>query len=245
MNPNATLTFLKKITKKTQYLPSELIHLIYPEHCQICDCELSKYQKKICSFCFGELPFTNFESYKESTSLEELFWGRCKIQHSFALLYFEKGKTTQQLLHELKYNDKPLLGEILGEIIGKKLFNSDKWKEIDVLIPVPIHHLKAYKRGYNQSEKIASGISKTLNIPVKTGFLKKHINTKSQTKNNKISRWENVKDTFYINKIERYKHIALIDDVITTGSTLETIVTNIHKKYPDIRISIISLALTK
>ena len=245
MNPNSSLTLIKKVIKTSQNLHSDFIHLIYPEYCLICNKELIKKQKKICNFCYNDLAFTNFENYKDSTSLEELFWGRCKIENSYALLYFEKGKSIQKLLHELKYKDKPFLGEVLGELIGQKLSDLMKWNDIDALIPVPVHHLKAYKRGYNQSEKIANGISKTLNIPVKTNLLQKHVNTKSQTKNNKTSRWDNVRGTFNINKIERYKHIALIDDVITTGSTLETIVNDIHKKYPDIRISIISLAITK
>ena len=245
MNPNPPLTYLKKVIQTSRSLPSDFIHLIYPEYCLICNKELSKNQKKICLFCFNDLAFTHFENYKDPTSLEELFWGRCKIESSYALFYFEKGKAIQQVLHELKYKDKPLLGEVFGEIIGQKLSGLREWSEIDVLIPVPVHHLKAFKRGYNQSEKIANGISKTLNIPVKSKILQKNTNTKSQTKNDKTSRWDNVKNTFNINKIEKYKHIVLIDDVITTGSTLETIINDIHKKYPEIRISIISLAITK
>ncbi len=94
MNPNPPLTYLKKVIQTSRSLPSDFIHLIYPEYCLICNKELSKNQKKICLLCFNDLAFTHFENYKDPTSLEELFWGRCKIENSYALFYFEKGKET-------------------------------------------------------------------------------------------------------------------------------------------------------
>ncbi len=243
-------TFTDQIIRKLNLKPSHfnvknLTHLIYPEACLICENELTQNQQKICSFCLQNLPFTFFENYEEASRLEELFYGRSKIENGYSLLYFEKNKAVQKILHQIKYKDQPELGIYFGEIIAQKLNQSEWVKTVDVLLPVPIHHLKAFKRGYNQSEKIAEGIAKTTGLNLDVKALEKIINTKSQTKNSKNSRWENIQNSFELNSLKNYKHVAIVDDVITTGSTLETIINEIHKKYPDIRISIISLALTK
>jgi len=231
--------------KSALFNVKNLTHLIYPEACLICENELTQNQTKICSFCIENFPFTKFENYKETTRLEELFYGRSKIENGYALLYFEKNKATQKILHQIKYKDQPELGMYFGEIIAQKLNQSEWFKTIDAILPVPIHHLKAFKRGYNQSEKIAEGIANVSGLKIENKALTKILNTKSQTKNNKQTRWENIQNSFELNSLKNNIHIAIVDDVITTGSTLETIINEIHKKYPDIRISIISLAITK
>jgi len=223
----------------------DLSHLIFPNTCLICEKELLNKRKFICSFCESEFNYTFFERYDESTELDELFWGRGLVHETYAYLFFQKGKKEQSLVHALKYNDKKEIGSFFGNRIGTRLLNSNKFKGVDALIPVPLHYKKQFKRGYNQSKAIADGISDVLNIKVDDSFLKRSKNNSTQTKNNKASRWDNVQNAFDLNHYKKYKHIVIVDDVITTGATLEVIISMINKKYPEIRVSIISLALAK
>lgn len=223
----------------------DLFYLVFPNVCLICENELLKSRNFICSFCENDFNYTFFELYKEPTTLDELFWGRVLIQNTYAYLFFEKGKTEQNLIHALKYNDKKDIGYYFGTRIGDKLVSNNKFKDVDAIIPVPLHYKKEFKRGYNQSEAIADGISSVLGVKVDNSFLKRSKNTRTQTKQNKFSRWENVQDVFNLDIYRNYKHIALVDDVITTGSTLEVIISLINKKYPELSVSIISLALAK
>ncbi|MEY3237080.1 MAG: hypothetical protein RI883_1181 [Bacteroidota bacterium] len=221
-------------------------HIVYPDQCLICDAEILKDTSSICPFCKTEMHFTYFEKYNEPTELDKLFWGRIKLEGTYALLYFEKGKSTQKILHALKYKSNPQVGIEFGEEISHKLKSISFFKSLDLLIPVPIHPKKAFIRGYNQSEQIAIGLSNVLSIPVDKHFLKKQEHTESQTKRGRFDRWDNVVNNFSIGrKNQNPKHIAIIDDVITTGATIEALVRSIQKNYPEIRISIISLALTK
>jgi ComF family protein len=227
-------------------LTRSISHMVYPDVCLICTDELTLKEASICSFCKEEMEFTFFETYLEPTSLDKVFWGRVSIASTYALLYFEKGKSTQQILHALKYKSTPQVGEEFGKIIGRRIKQLEGFKDLDVLIPVPIHPKKEFVRGYNQSEQIAKGIAEILSIPMDSHFLKKQHHTESQTKRGRFARWDNVVNNFTLRKRELIpNHIAIVDDVITTGATIEALVRSIHKNYPDIRISIISLALTK
>lgn len=222
-----------------------LTHLIFPTICTICENELNDNRKSICVFCEENLERTFFERYKESTPLDELFWGRIHVEATYAYFYFEKGKAAQKMIHALKYDHKANIGYYFGEKIGQTINSIVKLSTIDVLVPVPLHHKKKFIRGYNQSEVIAKGIADKINVKIDTTILKRNKNTKTQTKKNKLSRWESIQSLFEVTDVKNYKHIAIVDDVITTGSTLETIISLINKKYPEIRVSIISLAVTK
>ena len=221
-------------------------HLIYPNRCLICEEELAKESKSICSFCQSEMNFTHFEKYEEPTSLDKLFWGRVRIESTFGLLFFEKGKSSQKLLHALKYKSNPAVGVELGKLIGSKIKGLEQFKMLDALIPVPIHPKKEFERGYNQSEQLANGIGDLMKIDVDLHFLKKKTHTGSQTRKNRFARWDNVVHNFDLRKrSNNYQHIAIVDDVVTTGATIEALVRSIKENYPDLRISIISLAVTK
>lgn len=223
-----------------------LLHLIYPELCLVCDSELARSEKNICSSCYANLHFTTFENYIEANATEQLFWGRAQLQSAYSLLYYEKTNSSKALLQALKYEHKPQVGEFFGEHIGLLIKDKLSYKTIDVLIPVPLHPKKLHSRGYNQSEQIAIGISKELGVPVNTKALIRAKNAKSQTRLGRFDRWDNVNDQFLSTKeIGQYKHIALVDDVITTGSTLESIIQDIQSQYPSIQVSVISLALAK
>lgn len=236
----------KFILKNFSILGDAIGHMIYPNQCIICEEELPKDTKSICNFCIEEMHFTQFEKFTEPTSLDKLFWGRVELNATYALLFFEKGKSTQKILHALKYKSNSEVGVEFGKLIGKTIKSLPKYNTIDLLIPVPLHPKKEFTRGYNQSEKLAEGISMILNVPVANSFLKKHKHTESQTRRGRFGRWDNVVNNFGIkNKNTQPKHLAIVDDVITTGATLEAIIRSIKEIYPDIRISIISLALTK
>lgn len=228
-------------------LAKDIVELILPSICLTCQNELTRQEKFCCSFCLSELQFTHYEKFNEPTPMDQLFWGRSQIHSTFALLDYEKGKSTQRLLHELKYNNNPALGQFLGELIARKLKNTAILQGVDALVPVPIHHRKRFTRGYNQSEEIAKGISKSSLIPIQTKFIAKSSHVGSQTKRGRFLRWDNVSNNFSLSKNipSTLQHIAIIDDVVTTGATIEAMVASIHKIFPNLRITIISLAITK
>jgi ComF family protein len=225
----------------------DIIHLIYPSICLICEKELPNQNKHICTFCSIDFNYTFFERYNEPTSLDQLFWGRVPVYSTYAYLFFEKGKSTQPILHALKYKNKPEIGLEMGELIGENLKRMSSFSKVQALIPVPIHSKKEFIRGYNQSEKIATGIGNVLNIPVVLDFMDQTKGTDSQTKKGRFLRWDNVENKFKASAkaSAHYSHIAIVDDVITTGATLEAIIRKILEKNPEIQISIISLAITK
>lgn len=220
-------------------------HLIYPNVCLICEKEVLNHSINVCPFCEMDFNYTYFETYAEPTILDKLFWGRVKIDRTFALLFFEKNKAAQPILHALKYKSRKEVGIQLGRIIGRKI--ESNFPKLDGLIPVPIHPKKKFMRGFNQSELIANGISELIEVPVYSNLVIKKDNTKSQTKMGKTLRWINAQDQYEWDKskLQKFNHIAIVDDVITTGATIESIAKSILSEFNEIKISVISLALTK
>jgi len=223
----------------------DLLHLIFPSKCILCSGEWPS-NEPICSFCYEELQFTGFENYTEPTELDTLFWGRVQLKSSFALLYFNQNSSTQKILHALKYQNKPEAGRILGKEIGLRLRKRADFNDVDVIVPVPLHPKKQFVRGYNQSEELAKGVSEITGIALDKTFIGKLKHTGSQTKQGRFGRWDNVATNFSVNnKRTNYKHLMIVDDVITTGATLEAMILSIHEVLPELKISIVSLALTK
>ncbi len=224
----------------------EIGHLVFPEQCLVCSTELTVSEKSICSLCENDLALTQFEHFTEASPMDQLFWGRVSVSKTYAHFYFEKTKASQTLLFRLKYKHKQQLGVHLGQRVGALLHKTTGWKEMDALLPVPLHPRKAFIRGYNQSEAIAKGISETLGVPMQTRWLKRNSFTETQTKKSRFERWENVQSRFRVHKnLETCKHVILVDDVITTGSTLEAIIREIREVHPDLKISIITLAMAR
>jgi len=226
---------------------SDLVHLVFPRTCIVCQHELPVSEQHCCHFCQEELPYTYFEKYRVPTDLDKLFWGRVKVHSTFSLLYFEKEKGSQLILHSLKYKHNYSLGIHMGRLIAEKLQGSSILQGVDALVPVPIHHRKKFSRGYNQSEALAKGIKEFTGISIINDLVLKSTHTGSQTRRSRFLRWDNVHRQFKIDKhpSKPINHIAIIDDVITTGSTLEALISVIQENYPDIRITVISLALAK
>ncbi len=220
---------------------SELWSVIFPSPCLSCGNEDTYLSSRLCLVCLEDLPKTNFILSKEATSLDKMFWGRIQLSFTYAELFFKPDSVTQKLLHELKYNGQTEIGVYFGKHIGKQLKNIEL--DFDVLIPVPLHHRKKFNRGFNQAESIALGLSKELQIPIDKKFISRTIFTDSQTKRGKLLRWENMQKRFGVNKnAKEYKHIVLVDDVITTGSTIEAIAKEIRVLFPEIKISVVAIA---
>ena len=238
-------SIIQILQKKIVTWNEDVAHLIYPNTCLICTKETPSKQVQICHFCEQELHYTDFEYYREETKLDKLFWGRVQLESTYSLLYFEKENSTQEILHGIKYQNKKNLAREMGKRIGTNLLKIESFKKLDCLIPIPLHTKKEYQRGYNQSLLIAEGISKNCNIPYLEKAIIRIKHGESQTKKGRIKRWENVQNTFKINAslLQNFKHIALVDDVITTGATLEACITEIQSTYPTLKISVISLAI--
>ena len=203
-------------------LAFDLTSLLYPNLCNGCGIPLVQGEKQICLKCLHDLPFTDFQSFADN-KVHQLFWGRLHCDNAMAMLYFRKGSKVQHLIHRLKYKNQTALGITLGQMIGTQLLTADAYCSAELIIPVPLHPKKEKSRGYNQSKYIADGIAAAMGIPVSTTHLIRQKETTSQTKKSRYSRFENMQYVFKVSNAEaiRNKHILLVDDVITTGSTLE------------------------
>lgn len=199
----------------------DFISLFYPEVCVACANSLLKHEKTICNQCYIQLPKSNYHK-EPNNPLYKVFVGRFPFQDATAFYLFSKKSKVQKLLHELKYKNNPEVGRITGKWFGEEL-KASVFSKADVLLPVPLHPSKQQLRGYNQSGKIAEGMSLSLNIPLEEGLLYRRSATKTQTKKDKGDRWQNVEDIFDINDTQKYegKKLILVDDVITTGATIE------------------------
>ena len=168
------------------------------------------------------LPRTDY-CYDDDNFIVQLFTGRIKIEKATALFTFQKGSKFRKLLHSLKYRGKSEIGILLGKELAAEMLSSKNYSDIDYIIPVPLHPKRQKQRGYNQSEMIGVGMSKVLKIPMLTEVLIRNLETVTQTKMTKDERWKNVSGKFIISdgEILKNKHVLLVDDVVTTGSTLE------------------------
>lgn len=225
----------------------DLLHVLYPQTCLVCKHEFNQSKLAICPVCYSELAYTYFEHYPEATNLDKLFWGRVHLEGTYALLRFKQEGSTQQILHELKYRNNPEVGKHFGKQIGLRLKELTKFSDMDALVPVPLHPKKEFTRGYNQAEIICKGISRSSGVPIRKDLLKRTSFTESQTKKGKTSRWDNMQDRFQLKHTERknLKHLVVVDDVVTTGSTLETCIRILREEFPDAKISIAVLAVAE
>jgi ComF family protein len=201
---------------------TDFIDMLFPRTCLTCSGLLEKNEELICTHCRYALPQTNFHLHADN-DLARKFWGRVQFKYAFAYLRFVKTGKVQTLLHHLKYYGKQEIGETLGKWYGYELKKSQFAQEFDLVLPVPLHPSKLKKRGYNQCDSIAKGLAEGLGIAWSSQILARDKANVSQTRKDRIERWENVEAIFSVQQPEsvRDKHILLIDDVITTGATLE------------------------
>jgi len=199
-----------------------LVDLLFPSVCSACGNTLFQWERMVCTRCRSFLPKTGYE-LTEDNPLARLFYGKVRLKAVTACFFFSKEGKVQHLIHELKYKNNPEAGVFLGQELGKTICEAPLFQGIDYLIPVPLHPKREQKRGYNQSLMIAKGVSEVTGVPVGADFLIRSVNTETQTHKSKAERWENVKDIFMVRHPEQLegKQVLLIDDVLTTGATLE------------------------
>lgn len=221
-----------------------LLAIIYPSNCLVCDRELTEKTSSICFHCYLDFEYTYYEKQAKDNPIHEIFKGRVEIENALSLLFFQQRKSTQKLLHRIKYADGKELASAMGIVIGEKMMEQNNFLEIDALIPIPLHSKKEFIRGYNQSLKISQGISETTNIPI-VQVLKRTKHHASQTKKDRFERWENVASKFAIKDLNQPlpPHVAIVDDVLTTGATMEAACRVLLAQQPNIKISIITLAI--
>jgi ComF family protein len=225
-------------------IKDSLLHLVFPQVCVGCGSDLINDNNKLCLHCHDVLPQTSFHLHSNNP-VEKLFWGRLPITYATAQYYFSKGSLVQHLMHRFKYKGDKELGLFLGRLIGYQLNDTNRFKEIDALVPLPLFPSKERKRGYNQATLLCEGISDVLKKPVLKDVVIRTMFTESQTKKNRIERWQNMEGRFQLvdEPAVKSKHILLIDDVITTGATLEACGCELLKA-EDVKLSIATLCFS-
>ena len=221
---------------------SDFFSLFYPELCAACGNHLFQNEKVICTSCIYHLPYTNFH-LEPDNKLHHQFLGRIELHSSAAFLYFKKGGRVQHLLHQLKYNGKKEVGIRAGELYAYRLIDTAFIEGIDLIIPVPLHNKKFKKRGFNQAELFAKGLANGTEKQLRIDLLVRLIDNPTQTKRSRYSRFENVEQVFSLKNSNELagKHVLLIDDVVTTGSTLEACARTLMQA-EGVKVSIATLA---
>jgi ComF family protein len=199
-----------------------LLHLFFPHVCSGCGSDLLNNNTFLCLKCASALPQTNFEKFN-GNPIAKKFYGRLPIEQATALYYFTKESLLQHLVHQLKYKGQKELGEQLGAIMGQSLKDSGNYT-IDAVVPLPLFPGRERKRGYNQAELLCDGIASQYDIPVLRNVVTRPEHTETQTMKGRIERWKNIEGKFVLNDPKPIlgRHILLVDDVITTGATLES-----------------------
>ena len=222
-----------------------IIDLFFPKVCYACHEVLNDHEQDICTDCRNNLPVTNFHFHKDN-NVSKVFYARVKVEYGTALFRFEKKGLVQQLIHNLKYKGQESIGVFLGDWLGGELKTVKEYSEIDIVIPVPLHKNKLKKRGYNQVAKFAEHIASALNVKYVDNVLLKVTNTDSQVLKSRFARWTSNEELFTLQNKSTIanKHILLVDDLITTGATMEACI-NVLNQAENIKISVACMAIAQ
>ena len=223
----------------------DFLYLIFPNACAACGNALYENEDCICTLCRFQLPKTDFH-FNPNNPVIKLFWGRTNIYSASSYYKFSKGGKVQHLIHQLKYRGQKEIGKTIGRFFGTELKQSESFNTIDTVIPVPLHPKKFKKRGYNQSDFFAEGLAQTMNAKSDLKNLVRTVATEAQTKKSRFARFKNVDSIFAIKNSANLegKHILLVDDVVTTGSTLEACANKLLE-IPEVKVSVATIACTE
>jgi ComF family protein len=225
-------------------IKESLTHLVFPHVCEGCGSNVLNADHELCLYCLSILPATQFQLH-QNNPVEKIFWGRLPVVHASAHFYFTKESMMQKLMHAFKYKRNKELGLYLGKLMGHALSASGRFNEVDCLVPLPLFSSKEKKRGYNQAAVLCDGIAMHLQKPVIKQAIIRNQFTESQTKKNRVDRWLNMEGRFEVVQpgLLAGKHVLLVDDVITTGATLEACGQEIIA-VPDSKLSMATLCFS-
>jgi ComF family protein len=240
-SPDAYIHLMKRRFQSLISWGAALIELFFPRICAVCSKSLFLHERVICTPCLLHLPETGYQKDPDNRAAR-IFWGRVRLVHCSAWLHYKKGNSTQKLIHQLKYKGRQDIGEHLGKLYGRKMQSCNALTDVDGIIPVPLHWKKERRRGYNQSLSIAKGISAETGKPVWTDKVVRKVSNVSQTTKDRFGRWENARERFSLKPGHGLegKHILLVDDVITTGATIEALA-GVFEEKDHVRISVVSI----
>ncbi len=231
------------ISSLSSYI-KDLSHLLFPHHCEGCGTDVLQNEQQLCASCLHQLPETNYFDLA-GNHIEQMFYGRMKLAHVGAGYYFTKESLVQHLMHQLKYKGNKEVGTYLGRLIGHKLQASNRFDDIDVLVPMPLNPKREFRRGYNQATVICEGIAAVWQKPILKDVVIRNIFTETQTHQDRVHRWQNMDGVFAVEneKAIKGKHVLLVDDIVTTGATLEAC-GRVILQVPDTCLSIATVACT-
>jgi ComF family protein len=220
-----------------------LINLFFPKSCAGCHSVLLSDEKVICTVCRHEIPLTNHHKMDDNEVYQK-FYGRIPLEFGAALFYFHKKGIVQEMIHKLKYKGQEEISETVGDWYASELKDLNQMATIDYIIPVPLHKKRMRERGYNQVTGFGRALSNQLGIPYDDQLLHRKLHTKTQTKKDLLGRADVISTVFDVDFSDNHhgKHFMLIDDVITTGSTLEAC-SRALLKIPNVKISIVCMAM--
>lgn len=223
----------------------DFVSLFFPEVCLGCKRSLLSQEEFICTHCNYSLPYTGFHLVKNNQAAKKL-WGRVSLENVVSYFYFTQGSPVQQIMHAIKYHNRPHAARFLGRRYGIELLAAEVFREATLIVPVPLHKKRMIQRGYNQSEYFGKGLSESMGIEMHTAILKRTHHRKSQTIKNRYERYESTKGIFTVMqpKVIAHQHIILVDDVLTTGATLEACA-NALLEIKGVKVSIVTLACAK
>ena len=222
----------------------DVINLFFPHVCEACKRFLGDNERVFCTICRHDLPVTNFH-FNGDEQMKKMLYGRVKLENATALFHFSKKSIVQQLLHNLKYRGHQEIGKELGKWLGSELSTIEAYKTIDAVVPVPLHRKRLVKRGYNQVTKFGQEIAAALNKPYIDNVLARENPSKTQVFKDRLKRWSTADSLFALNNEcfpKEHNHILLVDDIITTGATIEACA-NVLKVVEDLKISVATIAI--
>ena len=223
-----------------------LLDLISPRLCVVCGNRLSVTEEVICGKCNFHLPRTNFHHNPYENEMAKLFWGKIPVERASALYYYEAHAETTRIISEMKYKNHPEIGEIMGRLMAKEVQCSGFFDGIDGIVPVPLAKKRERQRGYNQSMEIARGVSEVTGLPILNKVVRRTVFKGSQTSMGRWARNENVEKVFELMDANAVsgKHLLIIDDVVTTGATVNACAQQLTKA-GNVKISVLSLGFAK